>query len=60
MYKPGDTLKGLGRQGGEGQRYEVGGRSGPPCACCVIPVDRLAMARDEAPKRVAEGALSHH
>jgi hypothetical protein len=24
MYKPGDTLKGLGRHGGEGQRYEVG------------------------------------
>lgn len=23
MYKPGDTLKGLGGQGGEGQRYEV-------------------------------------
>lgn len=25
MYKPGETLKGLGRQGSEGQRYEVGG-----------------------------------
>lgn len=23
MYKPGDTLKGLGQQGGQGQRYEV-------------------------------------
>lgn len=24
MYKPGETLKGLGRHSGEGQRYEVG------------------------------------
>ncbi len=26
MYKPGETLKGLSRNGGEGQRYEVSTR----------------------------------
>ena len=31
MYKPGDTLKGLGQQGGQGQRYEVPSSRG----CCM-------------------------
>lgn len=31
MYKPGDTLKGLGQQGGQGQRYEVHSFRG----CCM-------------------------